>query len=174
MPTRLLTSLALAALLALPGAAAAAPRGQNFGTHLTGDQEVPPRETRAQGQAKFKLSADESTIDYKLIASNIENVVAAHIHCAADRENNADVAVTLYMDPAGAGSGRHNGVLATGEFSPSTPCPEGGMTVLEAMRAGLAYVNVHTNDGNDPPNTGPGDFPGGEIRGQIEARGPGR
>jgi hypothetical protein len=26
---------------------------------------------------------------------------------------------------------------------------------------------VHTNDGVPPPNTGPGDFPGGEIRGQI-------
>jgi hypothetical protein len=26
---------------------------------------------------------------------------------------------------------------------------------------------VHTNDGVAPPNSGPGDFPGGEIRGQI-------
>jgi hypothetical protein len=26
---------------------------------------------------------------------------------------------------------------------------------------------VHTNDGVAPPNTGPGDFPGGEIRGQV-------
>ena len=33
--------------------------------------------------------------------------------------------------------------------------------------SGNAYVNVHTNDGVDPPNTGPGDFPGGEIRGQV-------
>jgi len=172
MPTRLLTSLALAALLALPGAAAAAPRGQNLGAHLTGEAEVPSRDTPATGQANFHLSGDGSTISYRLIASNIENVFAAHVHCATDRENNAGVAVTLYMDPAGAGSGRHNGVLATGEFSPSTPCPQGGMTVLEAMRAGLAYVNVHTNDGVAPDNTGPGDFPGGEIRGQIEPRGP--
>jgi len=35
------------------------------------------------------------------------------------------------------------------------------------MRAGNTYVNVHTNDGVAPTNTGPGDFPGGEIRGQI-------
>jgi len=27
---------------------------------------------------------------------------------------------------------------------------------------------VHTNDGDTQPNEGPGDFPGGEIRGQIE------
>jgi hypothetical protein len=38
--------------------------------------------------------------------------------------------------------------------------------MTEIMK-GNAYVNVHTNDGVDPINTGPGDFPGGEIRGQI-------
>jgi hypothetical protein len=35
------------------------------------------------------------------------------------------------------------------------------------MVAGETYVNVHTNDGVDPTNTGPGDIPGGEIRGQV-------
>jgi hypothetical protein len=39
--------------------------------------------------------------------------------------------------------------------------------LVAEMRAGLAYVNVHTNDGLAPTNTGPGDFPGGEIRAQI-------
>jgi hypothetical protein len=39
--------------------------------------------------------------------------------------------------------------------------------VLAAMDSGNTYVNVHTNDGVDPANTGPGDFPGGEIRGQV-------
>jgi hypothetical protein len=33
---------------------------------------------------------------------------------------------------------------------------------------------VHTNDGVDGPNTGPGDFPGGEIRGQLDDRRHGR
>jgi hypothetical protein len=41
-------------------------------------------------------------------------------------------------------------------------------SLLSAIRTGGAYVNVHTDDGALPPNTGPGDFPGGEIRGQIE------
>jgi hypothetical protein len=40
--------------------------------------------------------------------------------------------------------------------------------VLAAINSGNTYVNVHTNDGVAPPNTGPGDFPGGEIRGQIK------
>ena len=39
--------------------------------------------------------------------------------------------------------------------------------LIDALRLGNAYVNVHTNDGVAPTNTGPGDFPGGEIRGQF-------
>ena len=38
--------------------------------------------------------------------------------------------------------------------------------VVTALESGDTYVNVHTNDGVAPPDTGPGDFPGGEIRGQ--------
>lgn len=33
---------------------------------------------------------------------------------------------------------------------------------------GQWYVTVHTNDGVDGTNSGPGDFPGGEIRGQLD------
>jgi len=39
--------------------------------------------------------------------------------------------------------------------------------LIAEMNAGNAYVNAHTNDGVDGINTGPGDFPGGEVRGQI-------
>jgi hypothetical protein len=42
--------------------------------------------------------------------------------------------------------------------------------VLERIREGNAYVNVHTNDGVAPTNQGPGDFPGGEVRGQFKGR----
>lgn len=81
------------------------------------------------------------------------------------------------IGPSGAqgpnGTGRHNGVLATGTFSPTgVICPASAvgtdMPLLDAMRAGLTYVNVHTNNGVGTTNTGPGDFPGGEIRGQLD------
>jgi hypothetical protein len=48
--------------------------------------------------------------------------------------------------------------------------PLAGLTMadlVDEILAANAYVNVHTSDGVDPPNTGPGDFPGGEVRGQI-------
>ena len=40
-------------------------------------------------------------------------------------------------------------------------------SLVSAIRAGNTYVNVHTSDGEPPADTGPGDFPGGEIRGQL-------
>jgi hypothetical protein len=136
---------------------------------LTGAQEVPARDTRAQGQAIFHLSDDGKSMDYKLMATNIENVVQAHIHLGRAGVN-GNIVVFLYglVPPAG---GRHNGVLATGTITASNLINDLAGASLDdlvaAMRSGNAYVNVHTNDGVAPANTGPGDFPGGEIRAQI-------
>ena len=141
-------------------------------THLSGDHEIPARDTRAQGQAIFKLSADGTTMSYKLIASNIENVVQAHIHVGSATEN-GPIAVFLYgLVPSGGG--RHNGVLSEGTFTAANfigPLAGQPMSALLAqMGNGNTYVNVHTNDGVGATNTGPGDFPGGEIRGQIRRK----
>jgi len=71
------------------------------------------------------------------------------------------------------GGGSVNGVLAEGTITAANfvgPLAGQPMSVLlAAMQAGNTYTNVHTNDGIAPTNTGPGDFPGGEIRGQIRA-----
>ena len=165
----------------------------NLGTHLTGDEEVlaaapgapHPSDSPAQGQAIFRISDDGSTVDFRLIASNISNVVQAHIHCAP-KGTNGPIRMWLFpvIGPTGTaltppGVEEQNGVLASGTFSPTgVVCPAVAATptspalpaisLLEAIRTGRAYVNVHTNDGLDGPNTGPGDFPGGEIRGQID------
>jgi len=151
----------------------------NLGTHLTGDEEVPPRETQAQGQAIFRVNATGTSVDFRLIASNIFNVVQAHIHCGA-KGSNGPIVQWLYPNtaagPALTGpTGRQSGVLASGTFSltnvvcgPTSPNGLAGVALLEAIRSGSTYVNVHTNDGAGSTNTGPGDFPGGEIRGQID------
>src|SRR3989442_78515 len=74
--------------------------------------------------------------------------------------------------PAGPGGGRFNGILAQGDFDATKfvgPLAGKPMSALvETLTAGTAYVNIHTDDGVAPPNTGPGDFPGGEIRGQVK------
>ena len=140
----------------------------NFRTTLSGAEEVPARDTPAMGVAVFKLSADGSELHYRIVVSNIENVVAAHIHCE-DPGVNGPVGVTLFE--GAAASGPVNGVLVADTKTATDPGNACGWTtfedVVEAVEAGGAYVNVHTNDGVAPTNTGPGDFPGGEIRGQL-------
>ena len=159
---------ALLLALAIVGLATASNDQRNFVAPLSGAQEVPPRDTPATGVAKFKLREDGTVLLFKVNVEDIENVVAAHIHCGAVGVN-GPVGVTLFVGaPAG---GPVDGTLAEGTIT--APDPGNGCgwadlaAVLAAMRAGTTYVNVHTNDGVAPTNTGPGDFPGGEIRGQI-------
>src|SRR5688572_11790822 len=160
------TIVAVLALSSIAYGSAAA--SQNLVAPLSGREEVPPRDTNARGVATFKLSSDGTALDYKVNVANIENVFAAHIHCGAEGVN-GPVGVTLFSGaPAG---GRINGTLAEGTITAPDPGNACGWTdlaaVLAAIESGNTYVNVHTNDGVAPPNTGPGDFPGGEIRGQI-------
>ncbi|HEX9891371.1 MAG TPA: CHRD domain-containing protein, partial [Actinomycetota bacterium] len=95
--------------------AAMAATGQNFGTHLTGAEEVPVRETLAQGQATFQLSEDETELAYKVNVANIHNVVASHIHLAPAGVNGGVVAFLAGNFPAGGGPS--NGVLAQGTIT---------------------------------------------------------
>jgi CHRD domain len=152
-------------LLALASSARAA---DNFVATLSGDEEVPARDTQAVGVATFKLREDGAALEFKVNVANIQNAVAAHIHCGAVGVN-GPVGVTLFIGSPAAGS--VNGTLAEGTITAPDPGNGCGWTdlaaVLAAIGSGATYVNVHTNDGVAPPNTGPGDFPGGEIRGQI-------
>ena len=169
MRTRIVGLAFVLGLIAVGVAVAGANR--SWSTHANGSLEVPlPRDTSAQAQAIFHLSKDRTELHFKLIASNIENVVQAHIHAGAPGVN-GDIGVFLFGLVA-PGGGRTNGVLSEGTITAGDFIgPFAGMSVEEVaalMDAGLAYVNVHTNDGVAPPNTGPGDFPGGEVRGNIK------
>jgi hypothetical protein len=144
-----------------------------------------PADSQAQGQGIFKIADDDQSFDYKLIASNIENITQAHIHCGPAGMNGS-IMIWLYPSVTSTsalpgGAGRHDGILAEGTVSAtgtlhvrpvaaSTNCP-GGVTnfaqALAKIRAGGAYVNVHTSDGVGTNVPSPGDFPGGEIRAQF-------
>ena len=138
---------------------------------LSGAQEVPAVETQGWGTAVFMLAPGGEAIHYQLVVANIWNVIASHIHLAPAGVNGA-VVVFLY-GPAAPAGGRLDGVIAQGTFTAANFVgPLAGQplsALIDAMQSGNAYVNVHTNDGVAPTNTGPGDFPGGEIRGQIQA-----
>jgi hypothetical protein len=158
----LLASIALISVLMLVLAAPAmAKNDRTFGAHLSGANEVPAVETNASGQAIFKLSKDGTELSYKLIVANIEDVMQAHIHVAPAGENGAVVA---WLYPSGPPPvlipGVSQGVLATGTITAASLVgPLAGQplsALLDAMKAGNTYTNVHTTAN-----------PGGEIRGQI-------
>ena len=94
-----------------------------------------------------------------MIAANIDNVVAAHIHCGAVGVN-GPVGVTLFLGPANQGA--QNGILAQGTITApdsGNGCGWADLAAVEAaLRSGSTYANVHTLPGT----------PSGEIRGQIK------
>ena len=153
---------------------AAAGFNLNWSAHANGSQEVPARDTQGQAQAIFHLSNDGSSLEYKLIASNIENVFMAHIHRNVPGMN-GPIVVWLYpstaVAPGPLGAGRTDGVLVTGTITAANLVgPLAGQplsALVDLMSTGNAYVNLHTNDGVDGVDTGAGDFPGGEIRADI-------
>ncbi len=158
----------VASVLMVSGTISVAAQGmrtQVFFADLSGDEEVPPADTNAQGVVTLR-STDEFSLfyvtvfDYRLIVNNIENVIAAHIHCAPAGVN-GPVGVTLFSGPTA--SGPKNGVLVKDAFTaPNTDNGCGWVDlddVLAALEADGAYVNVHTSG-----------VPSGEIRGQLIGR----
>jgi len=160
LPLRLAIALVALAVMAAPVAAS----DFRFVAPMSGDNEVPPVDTSATGVATFKLSGDATELSWRLIAANIQNVTQAHIHCGPEAQNGQ---VVLFLYGFELIEGRFQGVLSTGTATnadiiprPDSPVCPGGVADLEDliahMRAGNAYVNVHTDQN-----------PGGEIRAQI-------
>jgi hypothetical protein len=160
MKSRRILVISLILVLLTTGAALAA-SSRNFRTHLSGQYEVPVRDTQAQGQAIFQLNKEGTALEYKLNVANIENVLQAHIH-VGPADANGPVVAWLYPSapPAQLIPGRVNGRLAEGTITAGNLVgPLAGQSLdalVAAIEAGNAYVNVHTSQ-----------FPPGEIRGQL-------
>lgn len=125
---------------------------------LSGSNEVPSVKTKAKGEAKFTLSDDGKKMSYTLVLRDIENPTAAHIHLGEAGKNGAPVA-TLFSGPKKEGKFRGNIAQASltdkdliGDFSGKSIG-----ALVELIKSGKAYVNVHTDA-----------YPDGEIRGQIK------
>ena len=144
-------------------------RGEShhFVSPLAGRNEVPPVDTRASGNAVFRLSADGSALHYKLITAGLQNVTQSHVHLGPPTANGP---VVVFLFGFVAGGVTQNGILAEGTLTESDliarPAIGFGGTMeelVQAMRSGGAYVNVHTVA-----------VPSGEIRGQVRETGPTR
>lgn len=143
--------------LALAGTGVASARGysRNFRAHLAGRNEVPPVETDAQGQAKFRLDRTGNAMHYRVNVANIEDVIGAHVHMAPPGQNGGILAFLFgepFVQPEEAVT--VNGTLVEGTLTPGDVGDFDGL--VGPMRKGMTYVNVHTLENGS-----------GEIRGQI-------
>jgi hypothetical protein len=162
--------LVLAALLvaavASPVGATESDERRAFVAVLKGSNEVSqvPVETDGFGFAAIGVNRAETAIGFVLTAFRLENIVVAHIHCGAAGVNGPVVA-DLFVPAAPV---TKNGLLAHGVITNADVIPRVGNPacpgdvenfddLLAQIRAGNAYVNVHTTAN-----------PGGEIRGQLK------
>jgi hypothetical protein len=143
-----------------------------FNASLSGAQNLPePITTPASGKVELRASADGKKLAYKVTVEKITNVAAADLHLGPATQNGPLVAKLWPAAGGGSKKGEFSGVLAEGSIDASDLIgPMNGAPLadlLEQLRSGNVYINVHTNDGVDPPNSGPGDYRLGEIRGQV-------
>jgi hypothetical protein len=165
-------ALAGAALFTLiPGAAAVYAQGAHQNTLravLTPFNQVPSVIAPSSGSFEAQIASD-GTISFSLTYANMTSAVTqAHIHFGASRTNGG---VMVFLcggsKPACPASGTITGTLSAADVSvlPATNTdsviPQGIQpsdlnAMLEAIRSGNTYVNVHTAN-----------FPSGEVRGQV-------
>ena len=162
-----LTALgALVLILAVVAAAIAHGGGGRHGlkAHLSGYQETPPVYTAGTGRFKAKING--SQIDYRLTYSGLSSTATkAHIHFGQPGVAGG-IVVALCGEPgkpACPPSGELTGTITAADVQAVQGIEAGRIDqLIDVIRHGLAYVNVHTTTN-----------PTGEIRGQIGGKGRG-
>lgn len=159
-------SLLLLLVGLLPSIAEAQDR--KFKANLISFEEVPAISTPAVGTFEMQIDFADTGFNYTLTYSGlVGNVLQAHIHFGQKGVNGGIVVffctnlgngppgtqacpqsatLTGRITPVDVVAGANAQGIAAGEFA----------ELLKAIRAGVAYFNVHSSV-----------FPGGEIRGQI-------
>ncbi|HEX9823193.1 MAG TPA: CHRD domain-containing protein [Actinomycetota bacterium] len=163
----LVAPLALLGLLAIPARAGGE---KDFKARLNGYEEVPAVSTTGGGEFRAKLDKTGTMLEYELSYADLSAVpTQAHIHFGQEGVNGG-VSVWLCSNlaspptPPGVSACPPAGTV-TGTIDASDVVGPGAQgiaageiaEIIDAMRAGIAYANVHTPT-----------FPGGEIRGQID------
>ena len=136
-------------------------------TTLLGSKETPPNASTATGSAGVGL-INNNTLDVSETFAGLIGgpATAAHIHCCAPPGVAAPVAVPLPNFPA-ATSGQYLNsfdLSMAGTYTAAFIAAHGGTVAsaqaafIAALKTGQTYVNIHDAT-----------YPGGEIRGQLEA-----
>lgn len=148
-----------------------------FSATLTGAQEVPANPSTATGFATFLLNDAMTALTFSATIfgldftglqtpNSADNLVAAHIHAPAPPGVNAGVVWGFFGAPFNDNNPNDQVVSpfalgVGGTISGKWDLPEGNGTTLAAqlpnILAGNSYINFHTVQ-----------FPGGEIRGQLQ------
>jgi hypothetical protein len=164
-PALIAAALVAASTAPLPRSALA----ETVHVQLTSYEEVPALSTAASGSFRAFINDAAGTIRYRLSYSGLEGEVAmGHIHFG-QLSVNGGIGVWLcqtanFVDPTGLAppcvqSGTVTGLLTeanvVGPAGQGIP-PAQFAELVAAIRAGVAYVNVHSSA-----------FLGGEIRGQL-------
>jgi hypothetical protein len=161
-------AVAVVAVASVVATTAVAGGDKGLRTRLTGFQEVPAVSTDASGKFRAKLRTSSQEIEYELSYANLTGAVQqAHIH-VGQRDVNGGISVFLCSNLAGAPAGTQSCPAAPATITGTiTPAQVIGLAaqgidpmqfdeLVGAIRAGVAYANVHSET-----------FPGGEIRGQL-------
>jgi hypothetical protein len=88
--------------------------GMAFEARLSGKEVVPAVETKAIGEADFRMSTDGKKLTYILTLKDIENVTAAHIHTGMMGKSGGPVA-GLFAGPKK--EGKFSGEIAKGTIT---------------------------------------------------------
>lgn len=135
-----------------------------FQARLTGFEEVPPILTNGTGRFWATLVANGTALEYELTFADLSApVTAAHIHFGQRGVNGGIMAFLCGGDDAPACPPQGGTVTGRITARDILAIPGQGLAAgdfagfLRIMRAGLAYVNVHSTA-----------FPDGVIRGQVE------
>jgi hypothetical protein len=130
-----------------------------FVASLTGGNEVPARPTAANGNVQIIVDGD--SINYAIEIDDISSITAAPIH-AIPGAPGVNGPIRLFLYPSRAGEPAPQVTTNDRQILVEATVPSSNVTgvsfaqLLDAMRNGDAYVNVHTTT-----------FPGGEMRGAI-------
>ena len=152
---------AFTAMLFACGGSSNAP-ATNFSATMNGANEVPPVTSGGTGAATVTINgaAGNYTGSYSVNFSGLTAPAnVSHIQVVTTGGATGPVIVGFTGVPA-ATSGSFSGSFSATDVKPQTNPPLANMDdLVAAIRAGNAYVNIHTSTN-----------PTGEIRGQLQAR----